>query len=102
MQSIDVPEFLRMRREEAIGALSDVVTELENRNGKEPTEKESAALTKLVQGLTVSINAEKQLNASNKGAKEMRFVSEVRKTIMKFIPQPFKVTKKVGLGELSR
>ena len=102
MQSIEIPEFPRLRGEEAIGALYDFVEELGNRKGKELTEKQIATLTKFAWGLTSSIEAERQLGASNIDIKQMRFADHVRKTIRKYVSQPFQVNKDSRLWKLNR
>ena len=102
MQSIKIPEFPKLRGEEAIGALYDFVEELENLKNKELTEKQIAALTKFAWGLTASIEAERQLGALNIDIKEMRFADHVRKTIKKYMSQPFQINKDFRLWKLNR
>jgi len=102
MQSIEIPEFQTLRGEEAIGALYDFVEELENQKDKELTEKQIATLTKFAWGLTASIEAERQLGALNIDIKEMRFADHVRKTIKKYMSQPFQINKDFRLWKLNR
>jgi len=58
MQSIEIPQFPRLHGEKAIKALYGFVEDLENRNGKELTEKQITALTKFAWGLTASIDSQ--------------------------------------------
>jgi len=90
MQPIEIPEFPKLRGEEAIEALCDFVNELEEQRGKELTDKQTTALIKFAWGLISSIEAEKRLDTSDKLIKEIRFVSQLKKTIMKYIPESFR------------
>ena len=58
MQPIEVPDFPRLRGEEAIEALCYHVLELEEQRGKELSDKQTTALIKLVKELISSIEAE--------------------------------------------
>jgi len=87
MQPIEIPEFPRLRGEEAIVALYDFVNELEEQRGKELTDKQIAALINFAWGLISSIETEKRLDTSNK---ETPFVTQLKRTIMKYIPESFR------------
>lgn len=84
MEPIEIPEFPKLRGEEAIEALYDFVDELEDQRGKELTDKQTTALIKFAWGLISSIEAEKQVGTSDK---ETSFVAQFKRTIMKYIPE---------------
>ena len=102
MQYIEIPEFPRLRGEKAIEALYDFVNELEEQRGKELTDKQTAALIKFAWGLISSIEVEKQLGTSDKDIKEIRFVSQLKKTILRYIPDSFRIHADGRLWKLSR
>jgi len=102
MQFIEVPEFPRLRGEKAIEALYDFVNELEEQRGKELTDKQAAALIKFAKGLILSIEEEKLSGTSDKDAKEMRFVSQLKRTVIKYIPKSFRNRENGRLWKLSR
>jgi hypothetical protein len=87
MQHIEIPEFPRLRGEKAIEALYDFVSELEGQRCEGLTEKQTTTLIKFAKGLISSIEAEKRLGPSVKGIKEERFVSQLKRRIMKYIPE---------------
>ncbi len=95
MQPIMVPEFPILCGEKAIETLYDFINELEEQRGKELTKKQTTALIKLAKGLISCIEAEKRSDTSDKG---MRFVIQLKKTIMKYIPESFRTHKNVGYG----
>ena len=71
MQPVLIPEFPKLRGEEAIEVLHDFIRELEEQRGKELTTKQTNALTKFSLGLISSIEAEKRPNRTmNKCAKQ--------------------------------
>jgi len=71
MQPILIPEFPKLRGEEAIEVLHDFIRELEEQRDKELTTKQTNALTKFSLGLISSIEAEKRSNQiMNKCAKQ--------------------------------
>lgn len=93
MEPIEIPEFPRLRGEEAIEALYDFVEELEEQRRKELTEKQVGALTEFAWGLIFSIEAEMRSNAMAKGLceqllMEMRSPKDWKKTV-KHIPASF-------------
>lgn len=102
MQFIEIPQFPRLRGKEAIEAIYDFVNELEEQRGKELTDKQTTALIEFSWGLVSSIEAENQLDTSDKDIKEMRFVSQLKKTIIKYIPGSFRVHEDGRLWKLSR
>ena len=102
MQFIEIPEFPRLRGEKAIEALYDFVDELEEQRGEELTDKQTTALIKFAWGLISSIEAEKQLGTSEKDIKEVAFVNQLRKTIMRYIPGSFRINADGRLWKLSR
>ncbi|MDH5664140.1 MAG: hypothetical protein OEY90_06720 [Candidatus Bathyarchaeota archaeon] len=86
MQPVEIPEFPRLRGEEAIEALQDFIRELEEQRGKELTDKQTTALTKLSLGLISSIEAENQPNRiTNKRYEQMkeetRFITRLKKQL---------------------
>ena len=58
MEYLKIPEYPILSGNDAIKALYDFKNELEGQRGKELTEKQIAALTKLANGLIDSIKAE--------------------------------------------
>ena len=102
MQFIEIPEFPKLCDEEAIEALYDFVDELEEQRGKELTDKQTTALIKFAWGLISSIEAEKQWGTSDKDVKEMRFVSQLKKAIMRYVPESFRTYADGRLWKLSR
>ena len=90
MRYIEIPEFPRLRGEKAIEALCDFINELEEQRGKELTDKQTTTLIKFAKGLILSIEEEKLLDTSDKGVKEMRFVSHLKRKIMKCVPESFR------------
>ena len=87
MEPIEIPEFPKLRGEKAIMALYNFVNELEEQRDKELTDKQTAALIKFAWGLMSSIEAEKPLDTPNK---ETPFVTQLKKSIMKYIPESFR------------
>ena len=65
--------------------LYDFVDELEEQRGKE-----------------LCMHAEKRLNTSDKDVKEIRFVSQFKRTIMKYISESFRSHEDGRLWKLSR
>jgi hypothetical protein len=102
MQFIEIPDFPRLRGEKAIEALYDFVDEREEQRGEELTDKQAKALIKFVWGLISSIEAEKQFVTSDKDVKETRFVSQLKETILRYIPESFRIHADGGLWKLSR
>ena len=90
MRYIEIPEFPRLRGEKAIEALCDFINELEEQRGRELTDKQTTTLIKFAKGLILSIEEEKQLSTSDKDIKEMRFVSQLKRKIMKYVPESFR------------
>lgn len=71
MQPVLIPEFPKLRGEEAIEVLHNFIREFEEQGGKELTTKQTNALTKFSLGLISSIEAEKRLNRTmNRSAKQ--------------------------------
>lgn len=56
---IEIPEFPRLHGKKAIKALHDFIAELKEQKGKELTDKQTTALTKIAKGLISSIQAER-------------------------------------------
>ena len=102
MQFIEIPEFPRLRGQKAVEALYEFVNELEEQRGEELTDKQAKALIKFAWGLISSIEAEKQLGTSEKDIKEVAFVNQLRKTIMRHIPGSFRINADGRLWKLSR
>jgi Fic family protein len=102
MQLIDIPESPRLRGEKAIEALFDLVDELEEHRGEELTDKQTTALIKFARGLISSIESETQVGTSEKDIKEMTFVNQLKKTIMRHIPRSFRTYTDGRLWKLSR
>ena len=99
MQPIVIPEFPRLRGEKAIKALYDFISELEEQRGKELTDEQTTAMIKLAEGLISFIEAEKPLGSSDK---ERRFVTQLKKTIMKYIPESLRAHGNGRLWKLTR
>ena len=87
MNPVVIPEFPRLRGEEAIGALSDFMYELEEQRGKDLTDKQTDALIRVTKGLISSIEAEIRSSTSDRDIKEARFVTHLKQTITKYIPE---------------
>ena len=102
MQFIEIPESPRLRGKEAIEAICDFVNEFQERRGKELTDKQTKALIEFAWGLISSIEAENQLGTSDKDIKETRFVSKLKKTIIKHLPGSFRIHEDGRLWKLSR
>ena len=58
MQPVEIPEFPKLRGEEAIETLCCHILELEEQRGKELSDKQTTALIKFVKGLISSIEVE--------------------------------------------
>ena len=102
MQFIEIPEFPKLRGEKAVEALYDFVDELETQRDKELTDKQAAALIKFAKGLILSIEEEKLSGTSDKDAKEMRFVTQLKRRIMKYVPESFRTREDCWLWRLGR
>jgi hypothetical protein len=102
MQLIGIPEFPRLRGEKAVEALCDFVDALEKQRSEVLTDKQITALIKFARGLISSIEAETQLGTSEKDIKEIAFVNQLRKTIMRHIPGSFRINADGRLWKLSR
>lgn len=102
MQFIEIPEFPRLRGEKAIEALCDFVDELEKQRDEELTDKQAKALIKFAWGLISSIEAEKQLGTTEKDIKEVAFVNQLKKTIVRYIPESFRINADGRLWKLSQ
>ena len=73
IQPIQIPEFPKLRGEEAIETLHDFMRELEEQRGKELTDKQTTALIKFSLSLISSIEAENQSNRiMNKYREQMK------------------------------
>ena len=73
MQPVLIPEFPKLRGEEAIEALRGCIRDLEEQRGKELTDKQTTALIKFSLGLISSIKAENQSNRiMNKRLEQMK------------------------------
>lgn len=83
MQSIEIPEFPRVRGEKVIEALYDFINEFVEQRDKELTDKQATALIKLTKELTSSIEAEKRSSTSDKDIKEMHFLSQLKQRSIK-------------------
>lgn len=102
MQHIEIPEFPRLRGEKAIEALYDFVSELEGQRGEELTEKQITTLIKFAKGLISSIEAEKRSRRSVKDVEERCFVSQLKRRIMKYIPESFRTQEDSRLWKSTR
>ena len=86
MQPFEIPEFPKLRGEEAIEALHEFSRELEEQRGKELTDKQTTALTKFSLGLISSIEAEnrasKIMNKLREQAREeTHFITRLKKQL---------------------
>jgi hypothetical protein len=102
MQLIDIPESPTLRGEKAVKALCDFIDALEKQRNEGLTDKQTTALIKFARGLISPIEAETQLGTSEKDIKEMAFVNQLRKTIMRYIPGSFRTYADGRLWKLSR
>ncbi len=62
MQPIQIPEFPKLRGEEAIQVLHDFMRELKEQRGKNLTDRQTTALIKFSLGLISSIETENRSN----------------------------------------
>ena len=86
MQPVEIPEFPRLRGEEAIEALQNLIRELQEQRGKELTDKQTNALIKFSLGLISSIEEENRPNRiMNKRYEQMkeetRFITRLKKQL---------------------
>ena len=87
-QLIEIPEFSVLRGEEAIWPLLDFINEVEEDRSKGwLTKKQAKALIKLANGLISSIEAEMRSGTSDKDIKETRFLTHLKKTVEKHVPE---------------
>ncbi len=78
MQSIILPNFPRLKGEEAITALNNFIKELEEKRNKKLTKKQTKTLKKFAKGIISSIEAEQ----SRESPKKMGFASRLRASIL--------------------
>lgn len=90
MQLIEIPEFVILRGEEAIEALSGFIDELEQQRGQTLTDKQTDALIKLARGLISSIETEM---SSNPPKEEKRFANQLKQTITKRVSESARALK---------
>jgi hypothetical protein len=69
MRYLEIPKFPVLRGEKAVKALYDFISELEAREAKELTEKQTTVLINLAKQLISSIEAEKLATNSYKDIK---------------------------------
>jgi len=86
MQPVEIPEFPKLRGEEAIEALRDLIGELEEQRGGELTDKQTTTLIKFSLGLISAIKTENQSNPimnklGEQMKKETRFISRLKKRL---------------------
>ena len=86
MQPVEIPEFPKLRGEEAIEALNDFVRELEEQRGKELTDKQTTALMKFSLGLISSIEAENRASRTmdrlcEEMKEERRLITRLKKQL---------------------
>ncbi len=86
MQSIEIPEFPRLRGEKAIRALYDFINELEGQRGNELTEKQTAALIKLAKGLILSIETEARSDTSDKNIVRVHGMNSTDLFLWRYFP----------------
>jgi chromatin remodeling complex protein RSC6 len=94
MQYIEVPELPTLRGEEAIKALYEYIRELEEQKSEELTKKQTKALIKLAQGLISAIEKETRSAAAKKKIKSPRLVTQLKKTILRRIPESCRANEK--------
>ena len=73
-----LPNFPRLKGEEAITALNNFINELEEKRDKKLTKKQTNTLKKFAKGIISSINAEQGKDS----AKKMGFASKLRAAIL--------------------
>ena len=83
MQSVMLPNFPRLKGEEAIMALNNFLEELGKRD-KKLTKKQIKTLKKFAKGLISSIKAEQDIESP----KEMGFASRLRASILRHSRKP--------------
>lgn len=86
MQPNQIPEFPKLRGEEATEALHDFIKELEEQRGKELTDKQTTALIKFSLGLISSIEADnRSKRIRNRLCEQMkeetRFITRLKKQL---------------------
>jgi len=94
MQPVKIPEFPKLRGEEAVEALNDFIKELGEQRGKELTDKQTNALIKFSLGLISSIEAE------NLASKTMEKLCEEMKEETRFITRLKKQLQNTFLNTL--
>ena len=94
MQYIEIPEFPTLRGGEAKRALYEYIRELKEQKSKELTKKQTKALIKLAQGLISAIEAESCSAAAEKKIESPRLVTQLKKTILRCIPESRRVNTK--------
>ncbi len=80
MHSVMFPEFPRLQGEEAIEALHNFIEELNSKENKELTKKQTKTLTKLAKGIIASIEAAK---TEEPQIEEMGYASKIRNLIVR-------------------
>jgi len=82
MQSVMFPEFPRLQGEEAIEALHYFIEELNSKENKELTKKQTKTLTKVAKGIIASIEATKNEEPQ---IEKMGYASKIRNLIVRHV-----------------
>ncbi|MCW4052835.1 MAG: hypothetical protein NWE78_06480 [Candidatus Bathyarchaeota archaeon] len=85
MREFEVPKFQVLRGKEAINALSEYISELEQYAGEDLTKTQIAALIKLAEGLISSIENETTIDAN---VREPGLLAQVRGTVSRLLKYP--------------
>jgi chromatin remodeling complex protein RSC6 len=94
MQYIEIPEFPTHRGKDAIKALYEYIRELKEQRSEELTKKQTKALIKLAQGLISAIETETRSAAAKKKIKSPHLVAQLKKAILKHLPESRRATEK--------
>jgi len=82
MQSVMFPEFPRLQGEEAIEALQNFIEELNSKENKELTKKQTKTLKLVAKGIIASIEASKNEEPQ---IEEMGYASKIRNLIVRHV-----------------
>jgi hypothetical protein len=88
------PEFPRLQGEEAIEALHNFIEELNSKEKKELTKKQTKTLTKLAKGIIASIEATKDEEPQ---IEEMGYGSKIRNLIVRHVQKSGRGSENSGL-----
>ncbi len=87
LRRIEVPEFPKLRGQEAKQTLQELIQEFEEQRGKELTDKQTNTLVEFAKGLISSIEMEMGANPSTKDLKEGHPATRAKRTIAKHVQE---------------